>query len=208
MSARPSNVGLLGIEVRSLLLRRGLVDGAALLFSPGTLPPQRNLPSVDLPAKFFVSRSSLRLRSTSLDEYVYVLPLRLLKRRGDPGLTFFPALLERVRPPSPPSVASCQAVAHEELEKFDGVSAGKYTIGLGNSYMAFTDDTEDINSFALNGTVSSFPFEAAVGGKAEGRAAMKEYLPFRLRVCHLRYRGLYAGQRADKFVSSSRAFIL
>lgn len=46
--------------------------------------------------------------------------------------------------------------------------------------MAFTDDTEDINSFALNGTVSSLLFEAAVGGKAEGRAVMKEDSPFLL----------------------------
>lgn len=44
-----------------------------------------------------------------------------------------------------------QAVAHTDLEKFDGVSEGKYTIGLGNQFMAFTDDLEDIQSFALNG---------------------------------------------------------
>lgn len=35
---------------------------------------------------------------------------------------------------------------------FDGVSKGKYTIGLGQEYMAWPDDREDINSFALNGT--------------------------------------------------------
>jgi hydroxymethylglutaryl-CoA synthase len=34
---------------------------------------------------------------------------------------------------------------------FDGVSKGKYTIGLGQEYMAWPDDREDINSFALNG---------------------------------------------------------
>jgi hydroxymethylglutaryl-CoA synthase len=33
---------------------------------------------------------------------------------------------------------------------FDGVPKGKYTIGLGQSYMACTDDREDINSFALS----------------------------------------------------------
>lgn len=33
---------------------------------------------------------------------------------------------------------------------FDGVAKGKYTIGLGQSYMACTDDREDINSFALS----------------------------------------------------------
>jgi hydroxymethylglutaryl-CoA synthase len=34
---------------------------------------------------------------------------------------------------------------------FDNVSTGKYTIGLGQEYMACCDDREDINSFALNG---------------------------------------------------------
>jgi hydroxymethylglutaryl-CoA synthase len=34
---------------------------------------------------------------------------------------------------------------------YDGVSTGKYTIGLGQSYMAFADDREDINSMALTG---------------------------------------------------------
>lgn len=38
------------------------------------------------------------------------------------------------------------------MEEFDGVSKGKYTIGFGQQYMAFTDDREDINSFALSGT--------------------------------------------------------
>lgn len=32
------------------------------------------------------------------------------------------------------------------------MSKGKYTIGLGQEYMAWPDDREDINSFALNGT--------------------------------------------------------
>lgn len=35
------------------------------------------------------------------------------------------------------------------IEKFDGVSAGKYTIGLGQTRMAFCDDREDINSICL-----------------------------------------------------------
>jgi hydroxymethylglutaryl-CoA synthase len=34
---------------------------------------------------------------------------------------------------------------------FDGVAKGKYTIGLGQKFMACTDDREDINSFALSG---------------------------------------------------------
>ncbi|XP_064595779.1 hydroxymethylglutaryl-CoA synthase 1-like [Liolophura sinensis] len=42
-----------------------------------------------------------------------------------------------------------QYVDQTELEKFDGVSAGKYTIGLGQSKMGFCSDREDINSLAL-----------------------------------------------------------
>lgn len=42
-----------------------------------------------------------------------------------------------------------QYVEQSELEQFDGVSAGKYTIGLGQTKMAFCDDREDIYSFAL-----------------------------------------------------------
>ena len=44
-----------------------------------------------------------------------------------------------------------QCISEEDLEVFDGVSKGKYTIGLGQQYMACTDDREDINSFALSG---------------------------------------------------------
>ncbi|KAI9293112.1 hydroxymethylglutaryl-CoA synthase [Neoconidiobolus thromboides FSU 785] len=40
-------------------------------------------------------------------------------------------------------------VAQDELEQFDGVSAGKYTIGLGQTNMAFCGDSEDINSICL-----------------------------------------------------------
>jgi hypothetical protein len=35
-----------------------------------------------------------------------------------------------------------QCVDQAELEKFDGVSQGKYTIGLGQTKMAFCDDRE------------------------------------------------------------------
>lgn len=35
-----------------------------------------------------------------------------------------------------------QYVEQSELETFDGVSAGKYTIGLGQTKMAFCDDRE------------------------------------------------------------------
>ncbi|OAA61181.1 hydroxymethylglutaryl-synthase [Niveomyces insectorum RCEF 264] len=45
-----------------------------------------------------------------------------------------------------------QYVEQSELEKFDGVSTGKYTIGLGQTKMSFCDDREDIYSFALTAT--------------------------------------------------------
>ncbi|TLS24034.1 hypothetical protein PpBr36_08115 [Pyricularia pennisetigena] len=45
-----------------------------------------------------------------------------------------------------------QYVEQSELEKFDGVSSGKYTIGLGQTKMAFCDDREDIYSLALTAT--------------------------------------------------------
>ncbi|KAF8979346.1 Hydroxymethylglutaryl-CoA synthase, cytoplasmic [Entomortierella lignicola] len=40
-------------------------------------------------------------------------------------------------------------VDQTELEQFDGVSAGKYTIGLGQTLMAVCDDREDVNSISL-----------------------------------------------------------
>lgn len=42
-----------------------------------------------------------------------------------------------------------QAVNQTELEKFDGIPQGKYTIGLGQTNMAFVNDTEDIYSISL-----------------------------------------------------------
>lgn len=42
-----------------------------------------------------------------------------------------------------------QYVDQTELETFDGASAGKYTIGLGQSRMGFCTDREDINSLCL-----------------------------------------------------------
>lgn len=56
------------------------------------------------------------------------------------------------------------------------MSKGKYTIGLGQEYMAWPDDREDINSFALNGESFSLvrkrdeftePSSAAVSGLLE-----------------------------------------
>ncbi|DBA00803.1 TPA: hypothetical protein N0F65_004708 [Lagenidium giganteum] len=40
-------------------------------------------------------------------------------------------------------------VRQRDLEEFNGVPAGKYTIGLGQEAMAFTGDREDVNSIAL-----------------------------------------------------------
>ena len=42
-----------------------------------------------------------------------------------------------------------QYVDQSELEIFDAVSSGKYTIGLGQSRMGFCSDREDINSLCL-----------------------------------------------------------
>ncbi|GAA6015036.1 hypothetical protein JCM11491_001634 [Sporobolomyces phaffii] len=47
-----------------------------------------------------------------------------------------------------------RCIDESDLERFDGVSAGKYTIGLGQEKMAFCDDREDINSFLLTVTKS------------------------------------------------------
>lgn len=41
-------------------------------------------------------------------------------------------------------------VAQEDMEVANGVSQGKYTIGLGQDAMAFTGDREDINSVCLS----------------------------------------------------------
>ncbi|KAG9297963.1 hypothetical protein G9A89_018791 [Geosiphon pyriformis] len=42
-----------------------------------------------------------------------------------------------------------RCVVQAELEKHDGVSTGKYTVGLGQTKMGVCDDREDINSIAL-----------------------------------------------------------
>ena len=52
------------------------------------------------------------------------------------------------------STDQVKCVDQADLEKFDGVSAGKYTIGLGQTKMSFCDDREDIYSLALT-TLSS-----------------------------------------------------
>ncbi|KAJ6011389.1 hypothetical protein N7451_002801 [Penicillium sp. IBT 35674x] len=49
-----------------------------------------------------------------------------------------------------------QCVDQSELEKYDGVSEGKYTIGLGQKKMSFCDDREDIYSMSLTPLSSLF----------------------------------------------------
>ena len=57
-----------------------------------------------------------------------------------------------------------RCISETDLEQFDGVSAGKYTLGLGQERMAFCDDREDINSFLLTGKspFSVFPPRATL----------------------------------------------
>ncbi|WOO83275.1 Hydroxymethylglutaryl-CoA synthase [Vanrija pseudolonga] len=61
-----------------------------------------------------------------------------------------------------------RCISEDDLEEFDGVSKGKYTIGLGQKFMAFTDDTEDINSVALS-VVSSLLDKYNIDPKSIGR---------------------------------------
>ncbi|KAF8639038.1 hypothetical protein AX17_001762 [Amanita inopinata Kibby_2008] len=61
-----------------------------------------------------------------------------------------------------------RCVSEDALEDFDGVSKGKYTIGLGQEYMAWPDDREDINSFALN-AVSGLLEKYDIDPKSIGR---------------------------------------
>ncbi|KAI9792840.1 MAG: 3-hydroxy-3-methylglutaryl coenzyme A synthase [Peltula sp. TS41687] len=61
-----------------------------------------------------------------------------------------------------------QCVDQAELEKFDGVSQGKYTIGLGQTKMSFCDDREDIYSFALT-AVSSLLRKYSIDPNSIGR---------------------------------------
>ncbi|KAJ5095443.1 hypothetical protein NUU61_004799 [Penicillium alfredii] len=61
-----------------------------------------------------------------------------------------------------------QCVDQADLEKYDGVSEGKYTIGLGQTKMSFCDDREDIYSMALT-TLSSLMRKYNVDPKSVGR---------------------------------------
>ncbi|KAF2747394.1 hydroxymethylglutaryl-CoA synthase [Sporormia fimetaria CBS 119925] len=61
-----------------------------------------------------------------------------------------------------------QCVDQSDLEKFDGIAQGKYTIGLGQTKMSFCDDREDIYSLALT-TVSSLLKKYNIDPKNIGR---------------------------------------
>ncbi|KAG6861460.1 ATP-dependent 5'-3' DNA helicase hcs1 [Termitomyces sp. Mi166 len=61
-----------------------------------------------------------------------------------------------------------RCVSESDLEEFDGVLKGKYTIGLGQEYMAWPDDREDINSFMLN-AVSGLLEKYNIDPKSIGR---------------------------------------
>ena len=54
---------------------------------------------------------------------------------------------------------SGQCVEQSELEKYDGVSQGKYTIGLGQTKMSFCDDREGTIIASLYATGSNFCFQ-------------------------------------------------
>ncbi|KAG7175189.1 Hydroxymethylglutaryl-CoA synthase, cytoplasmic-like [Homarus americanus] len=61
-----------------------------------------------------------------------------------------------------------QYVDQAELEAFDGVSQGKYTIGLGQTRMGFCSDREDINSLCLT-VLSRLMERTGVGYENIGR---------------------------------------
>ena len=61
-----------------------------------------------------------------------------------------------------------QFVDQNDLESFDGVSSGKYTVGLGQQKMGFCNDREDINSLCLN-AVQRLMEEMEIGGSVASR---------------------------------------
>ncbi|KAK7046364.1 3-hydroxy-3-methylglutaryl coenzyme A synthase [Favolaschia claudopus] len=61
-----------------------------------------------------------------------------------------------------------RCVSESDLENYTHASRGKYTIGLGQEYMAFADDREDTASFALN-AVSSLLTKYTIDPSTIGR---------------------------------------
>ena len=47
-------------------------------------------------------------------------------------------------------ICQLQCVDQVELEKYDGVAAGKYTIGLGQTKMSFCDDREGMHTWQIS----------------------------------------------------------
>ncbi|KAF7359815.1 3-hydroxy-3-methylglutaryl coenzyme A synthase [Mycena venus] len=85
----------------------------------------------------------------------------------------FPAAVEAPRPKDVGILAMeiyfpLRCISEVDLEEYDGVSKGKYTTGLGQQYMAWADDREDINSFALN-AVSGLLEKYNIDPKSIGR---------------------------------------
>ncbi|KAA0159329.1 hypothetical protein FNF31_04917 [Cafeteria roenbergensis] len=61
-------------------------------------------------------------------------------------------------------------VSQDDLEQADGVSSGKYTIGLGQKEMAFVSDREDINSVMLSAVsrlLERYEIDPALVGRLE-----------------------------------------
>ncbi|KAF7343234.1 3-hydroxy-3-methylglutaryl coenzyme A synthase [Mycena venus] len=88
-------------------------------------------------------------------------------------ITFTAAAAEAPRPKDVGILAMetyfpLRCISEADLEEYDGVSKGKYTIGLGQEYMAWPDDREDINSFALN-AVSGLLEKYNIDPKSIGR---------------------------------------
>jgi hydroxymethylglutaryl-CoA synthase len=66
------------------------------------------------------------------------------------------------------AVPRSQYVDQSELETFDGVGSGKYTIGLAQERMGFCDDREDVYSISLT-ALSRFLRENAIDPLSIGR---------------------------------------
>lgn len=94
-----------------------------------------------------------------------------------------------------------RCIAESDLEAFDGVSAGKYTIGLGQERMAFCDDREDISSFLLTG---ERPFQLSVCGGSELAGRSRAAAPEGARTMRGRLRRFFGARtRAERPDSSS-----
>ena len=115
------------------------------------VPPQN---SFLVPCRLIVALSSLFSLS-----FVSVIDKRAPRRVADstkvpPIPIHHPYYAKQLRnmsyyvPPRPSNVGILgmemyfpkRCISEDDLEVFDGVSKGKYTIGLGQKYMAFTDD--------------------------------------------------------------------